>query len=245
MYNHIMNPEKKNPKIPKITETYKDNKMESLKNLDDVTVKEYLFRNIVENKSLDIFLSDMEKFGFSNEQINEFSSILADGEHMLNRVLAYPYELRQRMLPFFKQTIDKGQYDLKFMYDKLVERSVSHGAKIAYHCGSQLVQPRIGKDNSGNKVEEWCIDGTERDHRDDDLPMAYYSFDYKHLYRTKNPKYLYLIESLPKHRTDGSEWGRAPALSVIDYIKIEDVDREVEEQYQDYIKKETKQEKAA
>jgi len=240
-----MNPEKINPKIPKITETYKNESMESLRNIDDITTKEYLFRNIIENKSLDIFLVDMKKHGFSDEQIDEFSSILADGDHMLNRVLAYPYELRQRMLPFFKQTIDKGQHDLKFMYDKLVERSVTTGSKIAYHCGSQLIQPKIGKDNTGKKVGEWSIDGTEKDHRDNDLPKAYYSFDYRHLYRAKNPKYLYLIASLSSDKTDGVEWGRASSLSIIDYVKIEDVDREVEEQYQEYIKKETKQEKAA
>ena len=89
------------------------------------------------------------------------------------------------------------------------------------------------------------IDGTEKDHRDNDLPKAYYSFDYRHLYRAKNPKYLYLIASLSSDKTDGVEWGRASSLSIIDYVKIEDVDREVEEQYQEYIKKETKQEKAA
>ena len=56
-----MNPEKINPKIPKITETYKNESMESLRNIDDITTKEYLFRNIIENKSLDIFLVDMKR----------------------------------------------------------------------------------------------------------------------------------------------------------------------------------------
>lgn len=223
---------------PKITEQMNSKQViESLRTPEQLATKEYIFRNIIENKALDSLLLHMHESGFNEQQISEFETILSENPDIVSQIIALPYELKKRTVPYFQEQISTGKADLRFFYDTLVKRVQMLNPKIAYHCSAHDIRPKIIKDTYG-PVDAWNIDGTEKDHRDDDLLMAYYSFDYLNLYRTKNPKYLYLIESNPKHRTDGVEWGRAPGLSVIDRLDLREVDAEVERQYQEYLQKE-------
>jgi len=236
-YNNYM--EKK----PKITEQITSKGViESLRTPEQISTKEYIFRNIVENKILDSFLSDMESAGFSPEQVEQFESMLTEDINIMPKIIAFPRELKKRSFSYFSKEILNGRADMRFMYDNLKKRAKLTNPKIAYHCGNNDIRPKTLKDINREDFESWSISGTEKDHRDDDKPMAYYSFDYMNLYRKKNPKYLYLIESNPKHRTDGVEWGRAPTLDVIEKLDLREVDAEVDRQYSEYLKNEEKKE---
>lgn len=224
-------------RIPHITETInEDGRIETLKTQEDLSSKEYIFRKIIENKVLDAFIDDMKQYDFSPEQIELFKHELINKGEDMKSVLTYPYELRKRMLPYFKQMIDNGERDMQFMVDKLLDRSRINNSKMAYHASQSNIRPNQVR-VQGELKSNWSINGTEKDHRDDDLPMAYYSFDYEHLYRTKQPKFLYIIESTDLHRTDGKEWGRAPSLSIIDKIDISELDMEVEVKFKELNKK--------
>jgi len=69
--------------------------------------------------------------------------------------------------------------------------------------------------------------------------MAYYSFDYKNIFRERNPKFLYFV-SIQKdeksgHKKDNTNnWGRAPSLSIIGNVDIQEVDNFVRNSLDEY-----------
>ena len=78
------------------------------------------------------------------------------------------------------------------------------------------------------KIRRWDIKGTEKDHRDDDRNMAYYSTKYRHLFKKKGPKFVYIVRTEPQtHKTDGN-WSRAGKLSVVTRVPFEEVFEYVE-----------------
>lgn len=101
---------------------------------------------------------------------------------------------------------------------------------VGFHVTAQKIRPQVNTSGRGKQIEQWIVNGTENDHRDSDLPMAYYSFDYAHLYRQNRGDYLYVVQSLPTHRSDPTNnWGRAPSLQIIIEMKVADI--------KDYIEK--------
>ena len=83
------------------------------------------------------------------------------------------------------------------------------------------------------QVKSWVVYGKEKDHRDNDLPMAYYSFDYMNLYKSKDPKYIYVVsvqksQSSGNRRDGNNQWGRAPSLSVVEKFDLRELEMEVE-----------------
>ncbi len=58
--------------------------------------------------------------------------------------------------------------------------------------------------------------------------MAYYSTKYRHIYKKKHPKFIYIVRTDPStHKTDGN-WSRSDSLSVITRIPFEQVVQIVE-----------------
>ncbi len=62
--------------------------------------------------------------------------------------------------------------------------------------------------------------------------MAYYSLDYKNLYRKKRGSHLYIVRaetgSATDHKRDTSNnWGRTSTLSIIAEFPIAEIDEEV------------------
>ena len=83
------------------------------------------------------------------------------------------------------------------------------------------------------QVKSWVVYGKEKDHRDNDLPMAYYSFDYMNLYKSKDPKYIYVVsvqksQSSGNRRDGNNQGGRAPSLSVVEKFDLRELEMEVE-----------------
>src|SRR5690349_16296432 len=82
-----------------------------------------------------------------------------------------------------------------------IENGKKYGFSIGYHV-------------SPFATEGDTIIGKEPDHRDNDLPRAYYSSDYKHLYLKKHGNHLYAVRAEmgpdTSHRQDNDgAWGRA------------------------------------
>ena len=53
--------------------------------------------------------------------------------------------------------------------------------------------------------------------------MAYYSTKYRHLFRKKNPIFVYIVRTEPTaHKTDGT-WSRAGSLSIVARVPFREV----------------------
>jgi hypothetical protein len=197
------------------------------------TLRENIFHEVVATKIVDTYEKELERVGFSEDAINAFreevvSLSLEDRE----RLFAYPWELKQRALPMFAEKIKTGKETVALMVQKLVSVSEQQHRKIAFHASKENIFPKVEQVGSV-KSPTWVIYGRESDHRDNDLPMAYYSFDYEHLYRTKSPDYIYIVsiqeDESSGHRKDGNnEWGRAPSLSVIEKLDLKEIDKTVD-----------------
>lgn len=212
--------------------------MESLNEFDNSPIerfvnkdelRDFYLREVVESKLVDSYEDDLKKFGYSEEQINEFrEAVLKLDDMQKDALFAFPWELKQRSLPFNLKQIKENKKTIAGMVSDIVRASSLQHRAVAYHCSDQNIGNREIK-NANGAVHEWVIKGTEPDHRDNDIPMAYYSFDYANLYRKKNPKFLYIVSAQINEKTghkrdeDGS-WGRAPSLSVIEKLDIKQVD---------------------
>lgn len=200
-----------------------------------ISQQEILFRQFIESKLLYSFSKELETFKYSDAQLEDFYRFFGSLKHNDKlTLLAFPWELKQRAFPTFKKKIDSGEINIQEAFTKILEASKSQSRHVAYHCSNQEINPGEENDGQGKKVKTWVIKGTEKDHRDDDLPMAYYSFDYHNLYRTKNPKFIYIVSiqthEKSGHRKDGNMiWGRAPSLTVIDKIDIKEADEYINE----------------
>jgi hypothetical protein len=211
---------------------------------DFLKIKERIFHDIIANRMVDTYEQEMESTGYTSEEISTFrekliSLSLEDSE----AVYAFPWELKQRALPAFLKKIREGKETIESMTEKIISASHAKHRKIAFHASNENIQPREETVN-GKISESWVIYGKENDHRDNDLPMAYYSFDYTNLYRSKNPKYIYAVsiqeDPSAGHRKDGNnEWGRAPSLSVIDKLDLAQIELDVTERAMQEVKEKT------
>lgn len=197
-------------------------------------LKEYYFKEVVTGKLLDSFEHELTKFGFNEDQIHEFRVAVLDlNETERDTLFAFPWSLKQKTFPFMFSKIEKGEESVASMVAKILDASSKQHRSIAYHCTNENIVQKDVK-LPGEVAKEWIINGTEADHRDDDLPMAYYSFDYNHLYREKNPKYIYMVsvqlnDTSGHKRDENGSWGRAPSLSIIEKIDVHQVDDKVKE----------------
>ncbi|MDD9868095.1 MAG: hypothetical protein OXU73_02085, partial [Candidatus Campbellbacteria bacterium] len=139
--------------------------------------------------------------------------------------LSLPRELRKNRDEnmFFSRQIRmlKETGDVKGFLDILRDVAIENKWTVGYHTSSSDIRP---KDNG-----EWNVDGTEEDHRDGDLSMAYYSMTYRNLYRDGKgrEKYIYLVRAEESHRNEGG-WYRAPSLSIIHKVSLSNIERQLE-----------------
>jgi hypothetical protein len=199
------------------------------------------FHRLITTNIIESYDTELVKFGCNDEQLNEFSAAILDLSISDREYLyAFPWELKQRAIPAFLKKIEQGKGTIREMVDKIVSASKQQNRRIAYHASNQDIAPK--KQIIGSVAgTSWFIDGTEADHRDNDLPMAYYSYDYENLYRVKNPRYLYVVsvqESAGSgHKKDGNnQWGRASTLTIVSKVDFRDLEKKVQELTDDEIK---------
>lgn len=206
----------------------------------EVKMREVIFRQIIETHITEALFKKFKESGFSDDQIQELrKNFLKLSDQKREWIESLPHELRQRQIPFLYKKFAKGEITT----DKILESLMVSGEKLnrnlGFHCSDKNILPEKSRDGLGQIIETWNIVGTEKDHRNNDLPMAYYSEDYYHLYLTKNPKYLYVVSSnrasgTGHHRDNTTGWGRANYLSVVDRFDLFKVRQEVDDYMKTY-----------
>lgn len=182
-------------------------------------IKNYLFDEFMKNQLLNDFFQSLQDY-FSSTQIDEMRRELINySPEQIYAALSLPAELRDRKFTEFEQKIESG-LGINEIVHEFIEKSFIRGFGVGYHTSAVDIRP----DENGS----WFIKGTEADHRDDNKLMAYYSTQYRHLYKKSNSKFIYIVRVDPSsHRNDGN-WHRASALSVVARVPFEKVVRYVE-----------------
>ena len=200
------------PVRPKNTEDIKSFESEE-------SLKDYLFDQYMKQQVVEDFFTTMDEY-LEPDDVDLVRELLTEyGDEVIYATLSLPHELRPQVFNKMAERIENGE-DAKEIFREFVERSSRHNFGIGYHTSPVDVRP----DESGS----WQIKGTEPDHRDNDRMMAYYSDKYRHLYKKKHPKFIYVVRTDPQtHKTDGN-WSRSDILSVVMRVPFEDVFQYVE-----------------
>lgn len=195
-------------------------------------VREQMFLQMVAGKILDTFTEEMEELCIDDEVLTDihatFNSLTEENKRA---VLAIPKELRSSLFNRYKELIEDGKMTGADVVLDILEKARRHHFTLGYHLSQFDIKP--AKDGS------WVVHGTEKDHRNNDTPMAYYSRDYLHRYLKKRADYLYIVRAELKENSghyqdnDGS-WGRAPSLSIVEKIDMNALEKEIDERMKNW-----------
>jgi hypothetical protein len=192
-------------------------------------IKEEIFAKLINERIVEDFEDGLyEVFDGDDEIVESFLAILSDLDlKSLQGVLAIPKSLRFKRLSFLKNEHSKeGRADIRQIINDLRRDSEEKGYQFGYHISPNRIL---------EKEEDWTIDGSEFDDRDD-RKMAYYSMDYKNLFKKKKGNYLYVVRAImgkdSSHKKDTSNnWGRADKLSIISEIPLQKIEEEFREKF--------------
>ncbi len=183
------------------------------------SIKDTLFDQYLKQQLIEDFFDHLEEY-LDEEAIDAMRGELARYDDAdVYATLSLPHELRDRKFAVFQKEVETGKEPAALMKG-FIDASKQRGYSIGYHTSPNDIKPREGG--------QWNITGYEKDHRDDDLSKAYYSTKYRHLFKKKDPKFIYIVRIDPEtHRTDGN-WSRAGVLSVVARVPFSDVVEYVE-----------------
>lgn len=194
--------------------------------------KEVLFKGILVNTLYDVIKESLENTALTEDEVTAFlNSVKQFPEEEILSTLALPHELQPKIFTRFAEQLHAGKITVKGFVEQLHQRALNNGYRLGFHISKRDIEPTESADG---ETEKWEINGTEQDHRDEDLLRAYYSFDYQHLYRKKPGNFLYLIRaetgpaSAHKKDNDGA-WGRASSLPIVARMNLREVDRQIKE----------------
>lgn len=193
----------------------KNAKLETRPSADRVT--EEILLSSVHEQILEGLADSLEEAGFTPEQEQDFRSELSKlSLSDVNGVLSMPYELKQTRLPKLAEKIRSG-VPVTEIVRVLADEAKKMGYTLGYHMSNSDIMHKRGRSGAIS----WIVDGREQDHRDNDLPMAYYSTSLSKLYGAKRARFLYIVRSetgegtTHKQDNDGS-WGRATKLDIVE-----------------------------
>lgn len=190
-------------------------------------VREGAFQSIILSTLLETFVSSLEEVGFTLDEVREIESPLALLDFKeATAVLAIPASIRERKLTKLLESVRTGEFIAADVVERLHKEAKERGFGIGYHNSPNEIRPDL-------KTGEWSIRPTEKDHRDADLPRAYYATSYKTLYRSKHSlKYLYVVRTMNDHvKTDGN-WSRTNILSIVEEVPLDRIDKWVDDSVQ-------------
>jgi len=197
--------------------------------------RELVFTSIILNELRETIKTSLLEVGCTEEEIGEFFTkleIMKDEDALA--ALAIPLELQERLCRRLAERLHQGKTTMSDFLHSLYQNAQEKKYQLGFHASNTDIQPTVKINRQGQTVTKWDIIGKEPDHRDDDLPKAYYSLDYLHLYRKKHARYLYLVRGETGHDTahrqdnDGG-WGRATHLSIIARLDLREVDQYIED----------------
>lgn len=189
---------------------------------------EQAFEAIMLVNVLESYRRDMKSSGFTDDQFAEFQHEIANlNEGDIKKALSFPFELRARLLGYYKEELAKNSMNISEMVNEMLSIAKNHGYDIGYHTTSNNIIKKEGR---------WDVIGREKDHRDDDLPMAYYSREYDNIYKNKPFNYIYIIRSSENDKAGAdNKWYRAPRLSIVTEIEMSSVAvNDIRGKYQEY-----------
>lgn len=202
--------------IPELIMEQSESSVEELK---DTLFDQYLKQQLIED-----FFQHLEEYLDEGEIDAMRGELAKHDDEVVYATLSLPHELRNRRFSKFQQEVELGK-DPGELMKSFIELSTKYGYSIGYHTSPNDIKP--------GENGQWNITGYEQDHRDDDLSKAYYSTKYRHLFKKKDPKFIYIVRTDPEtHRTDGN-WSRAGILSVVTRVPFADVVEYVESTVQD------------
>lgn len=200
------------------------------------STKETLFKGMLINALFDAIKQSMEDNDLDESEITSFFATLSKlPEDQILATLAIPAELQHAIFSKLAEKIAAEQTTVQEFMLKSKDQALKKGYCVGFHVSNQKILPTMKIKDGVEQVEKWEIKGTEKDHRDGDLPKAYYSLDYQNLYRKKQGKFMYLVraetheESDHKRDNDGS-WGRASSLPIITVLDLSTVDKQINDQ---------------
>jgi len=205
----------------------KNNKFE-LEHKREQTFVAFMLSKIIEEFEED--LEDVfENESMTMEVVNEINSFSSEEQRM---IMSIPKSIRQqRFRALFNKYNQKGRFDAKSFVSDLFEDAKNNGYTIGYHASLA----KISENES-----DWTVNPTGMDDRDD-RPMAYYSLDYKNIFRKNRGRFIYAIRAETGHdsthkRDTSNNWGRANKLSVITSVDLEEIDKRISEMENQEIK---------
>ena len=190
--------------------------------------REHIFRSVVTQKLLDEVTDALANNDFSDDEITRFEKQLRTlPEDRVLGVLATPYELKDTV---FGNAKKEGVMP-EMLVKQLDHSAQTYGFTVGYHISRSRLPITHDPENPAREV--WNIAGNELDDRDD-RKMAYYSLDYKNLFRKNRGTFLYLVRAelgpATAYKRDlKNNWGRAPQLSVIAEFNLVDVEENLRE----------------
>lgn len=205
-------------------------------------VRENIFAHLVAQRILESFDEKMHEGGLDPETIQEAKERFAIlSEEDKKAVLAVPSQLQTNLFSKYAERVDTEEIDGTGIIDDLLKKSHQYGFTLGYHLSPQEIRP--------DKNGEWIVRGTEKDHRHDDVPMAYYSMDYAHRYLKKPMQWLYVVRAETRdqsghHRDNNGAWGHAPSLSIIEAIDMFDLEKQMDTEL-NRVEQEKKEKEAA
>lgn len=188
-------------------------------------VYEQIFTAKVNEKILVEFENDLsdyeDDFGIDDNAFENELGKYSDDQQ--KSILSYPRAVRKKVIHrALQNATTDGVTSVERFVAALLRDAEAHHWTQGYH-----VSPR--------EIPSDVVMGYDMDDRDG-IPMAYYSLDYKNLFRKNRGKFLYVVraELDPNgtHKRDNTNnWGRASSLSIIEQLSLEEIDRMVEDMY--------------
>ncbi len=189
------------------------------------SLRDMIFDQLVAGKVLDTFQEELDDAEFDHETQREIANAFASlAEADKRAVLAIPAQLRPQVFARYAKQVEAGTLTGAGMMEDMLAKAKKYGFTLGFHLSPNDIKQE--KDGS------WNIRGTEKDHRHNNMPMAYYSMDYSNRYLKKPSRFLYVIRAETGEHTshypdnDGT-WGHASSLAIIDKIDLKALEEEM------------------
>ena len=187
----------------------------------EAELKDFLFNEYAKQALVGVFFERLSEY-VDPEDIDRMQGEMVNySEEEILSVLALPKELAEKNFTQFEQRLQAGDSPEEVMRD-YIQKVAKYQFSIGFHTSPRDIKPSL-EDGS------WGIKGSEKDHRDNDRLMAYYSVQYRHLFKKMGSKYIYIVRASPQDKSDEDKnWFRNDTLSIITRLKLHEVINYVE-----------------
>lgn len=185
----------------------------------EIQFKDTLFNEYAKQAVLSLFFERLSEF-VDFDDMDRMQEVLADcTEEQILSMISLPEQLVEKNFSLFAEKIEAGEAP-EDVIKEYIEKISKYKFSIGFHTSPYDIKP-------DSETGEWVIRGRQKDHRDDDKPMAYYSKQYRHIYKKTGSKYIYVVRADAEHKTDDN-WYRGSTLSIVARLKLHDVMQYVE-----------------